>query len=67
MREDSEGRFECVEVGGSRGLRDRDKELGVVRVLMLVNTMVREERSDWGDIYGEQKRATYGALRHPRY
>jgi hypothetical protein len=34
---------------------------------MLTNTLVREERSNWRDIYGEKERAEYGALRHPRF
>jgi len=32
---------------------------------MLVSTPVREERSDWRDIYGEKKRAKDRALRNP--
>jgi len=46
-----------VKVSGSRGLKDRDRELSVISILMLVSTPVREERSDWGDTYGERKRA----------
>jgi len=30
---------------------------------MLVSTLVREERSDWRDIYGEKKSAKDRALR----
>jgi len=33
---------------------------------MLVRTLLREERSDWRDIYGEKKRAKDRALRNPR-
>jgi len=35
-------------------------------MLMLVGTPVREERSDWRDIYGEKKMAKDRALRSPR-
>jgi hypothetical protein len=38
-------------------MRDRNKELSVISVLMLINTLLGEKRSDWGDIYGEKKRA----------
>jgi len=33
---------------------------------MLVSTPVREERSNWRDIYGEKKRAKKRVLRNPR-
>jgi len=33
---------------------------------MLVSTPVREERSEWKDIYGEKKRAKDRASRNPR-
>jgi len=38
----------------------------IVCILMLVSTPMREERSDWRDIYGENKRAKDRALRNPR-
>jgi hypothetical protein len=34
---------------------------------MLIYTKVREERSNWGDVYGEEKRPKYRPLRHPRF
>jgi len=33
---------------------------------MLVSTTMREERSDWRDMYGEKKRDKDRALRNPR-
>jgi len=36
--------------------------LSIVCILMLVSTPVREERSDWRDMYGEKKRAKDRAL-----
>jgi hypothetical protein len=55
LRTDNKSRFEYLDVSGSRGLRDRNKELGVISITMLINTLLGDEKSDWGDVYGEQK------------
>ena len=48
-------------------MRDSDKELNVISILMLFNTLMREERSVCRDIYGEEERAEYLALRLSRF
>jgi hypothetical protein len=51
LRKDNKSRFKSLDVSGSRGLRNRNEELGVISILMLLG----DERCDWGDLYGEQK------------
>ena len=41
-------------------MRDSDKELSVISILVLISTLVREERSNWRDIYDESEGAKYG-------
>ena len=48
-------------------MRDGDKELSVISILMLISTLMREERSNGRDIYGEEERTKYEALRHSRF
>jgi hypothetical protein len=47
-------------------VRGRDEELRVISILMVINTQMREERSNWRDVYGEKKRPKYGSLRDSR-
>ena len=38
----------------SRG-RDEDEELSAISILVLIDTHVREDGSNWGDIDGEER------------
>ena len=38
-------------------MRDRDEELSVISILVLIDTHMREDGSNWGYIDGEEERA----------